>query len=103
VVRLTEFAVQLPQQMLAAGTYRFVVANGGTLNHALEIIGPSGMYQRTETLSPGHFADLTVTLPPGDYKFFCPVSNHQEQGMGITMTVGGDGNDSALPPVSGGH
>lgn len=88
-VQLNEFTIQLPQQSLRPGTYTFVASNDGQLPHALEIEGPGGLEQATETLSAGQSADLTVTLQPGSYKLYCPVGNHDEQGMNTTINVTG--------------
>lgn len=88
-VQLTEFEIQLPQQSFPAGTYTFVTSNDGTLPHALEIEGPGGLEEATDTLSGGQSADLTVTLQPGDYKLYCPVGNHDARGMNTTITVSG--------------
>jgi uncharacterized cupredoxin-like copper-binding protein len=87
-VQLTEMRVELPQQTFAPGTYTFVATNEGRLPHALEIEG-GGLEQATDTLSGGQSADLTVTLQPGTYKLYCPVHNHDEQGMHTTITVYG--------------
>lgn len=88
-VQLNEFKIQLPQQAFGPGTYTFVASNDGKLPHALEIEGPGGLEQATDTLSAGQSADLTVTLQPGTYKLYCPVGNHDEQGMNTTITVSG--------------
>lgn len=87
-VRLTEMRVELPKQRFAPGTYSFVASNEGRLPHALAIEG-NGLKAATDTLSSGQSADLTVTLQPGAYKLYCPVGNHDEQGMHSTITVSG--------------
>ncbi|WP_199178082.1 plastocyanin/azurin family copper-binding protein [Mycobacterium hubeiense] len=85
---MNEFTIQLPQQNFRPGTYTFVASNEGQAPHALEIEGP-GLEQATDTLTAGQSADLTVTLQPGSYKVYCPVGNHDEQGMNTTITVSG--------------
>ncbi|AEV73328.1 putative copper-binding protein [Mycolicibacterium rhodesiae NBB3] len=87
-VQLNEFTIQLPQQNFRPGTYTFAASNEGQAPHALEIEGP-GLEQATDTLSAGQSADLTVTLQPGSYKVYCPVGNHDEQGMNTTINVSG--------------
>jgi plastocyanin len=86
-VQMNEFTIQLPQQDFRPGTYTFVASNEGKLPHALEIEGPGGLEQATDTLSAGQTADLTVMLQPGSYKVYCPVGNHDEQGMNTTINV----------------
>ncbi len=87
--QMNEFTIELAQQDFRPGTYTFVARNEGQLPHALEIEGPGGLDQATDTLSAGQSADLTVTLQPGTYKVYCPVGNHDEQGMNTTITVSG--------------
>jgi uncharacterized cupredoxin-like copper-binding protein len=36
---------------------------------------------RTPALAPGERATLTVQLPPGTYKWYCPIGDHQRRGM----------------------
>ncbi len=38
-------------------------------------------------VDPGATAEVTVNLPPGEYKFHCPVPGHTEAGMVGTLTV----------------
>ena len=86
--KLTEFRIELSQQNFAPGTYTFAAKNDGSLPHALEIEGPGGVEEATGTLYFGQSADLTVSLhQPGSYKVYCPVGNHEQQGMTTTIMV----------------
>lgn len=86
--RLTEYTIELSQQSFKPGTYTFAASNEGIAPHALEIEGPGGVEEATDTLSGGQSADLTVSLQrPGSYKVYCPVGNHEQQGMATTITV----------------
>lgn len=86
--KLTEFSIELSQQDLAPGTYTFAAKNDGSLPHVLEIEGPGGVEEATGTLYFGQSADLTVSLrQPGSYKVYCPVGDHERQGMTTTITV----------------
>jgi uncharacterized cupredoxin-like copper-binding protein len=87
-VTMNEFSFVLPQQDLAAGTYTFVLENGGNAPHAMAIKGPgiSGE-QQSETIGGGKTTRFTVTLQPGRYEVWCPVGNHRAQGMETTLAV----------------
>lgn len=90
MVSMTDFKLAFSLPNLAAGTYTFTAVNQGKAPHALEVNGPGVQNQRTPgNLQPGQSADLTVTLQPGTYEFFCPVDSHKERGMDVFMTVGG--------------
>lgn len=104
-VTLTEFAVGVPQRAFAPGTYTFTARNQGQTIHALEIVGPGGLDERTTTFRGGQSEDLTVTLQPGSYELLCPVGNHRQQGMTTTITVGGDSTAGSSPqqPTAGGY
>lgn len=63
-----------------AGVIAFVATNDGLVRHALAVDGPAGQV-RTAALAPGERATLTVQLPPGTYKWYCPIGDHQRRGM----------------------
>jgi uncharacterized cupredoxin-like copper-binding protein len=58
----------------------FAATNDGLVRHALAVDGPAGQV-RTPALAPGERATLTVQLPPGTYKWYCPLGDHQRRGM----------------------
>ncbi len=70
-----------------AGSATIEVKNDGGTEHALEIEGNGLEEQRTDTLSPGDSATLTVDLKPGKYTIYCPIGNHRALGMKGTITV----------------
>lgn len=82
----TEFEITLSETSFTPGTYTFVVENAGSTDHALEVEG-QGLEEETETIAPGSSAELTVTLEAGTYELYCPVGNHQDQGMTIDIDV----------------
>jgi uncharacterized cupredoxin-like copper-binding protein len=63
-----------------AGLIAFAATNDGLVRHALAVDGPAGQV-RTAALAPGERATLTVQLPPGTYKWYCPIGDHQRRGM----------------------
>ena len=87
-MKMSEFALDMPVQTFAPGTYSFVASNVGHTLHALEINGPGVSDQRTQGVQAGQSATLTVTLQPGSYEIYCPVANHKAMGMDTHITVG---------------
>jgi uncharacterized cupredoxin-like copper-binding protein len=85
-VRLVDHKIEMPQQ-LAAGKTAFIVTNGGSAKHNFEIEG-QGMEKKFLTnVGPNETKTLHVDLKPGSYKVFCPVSDHEEHGMKMELTV----------------
>lgn len=102
-VSMTDFKLAFSRQDLAPGTYTFTAVNQGKAPHALEVNGPGVQNQRTPgNLQAGQSADLTVTLQPGTYEFFCPVDSHKERGMDVFITVGGAQAPAPAPASAGG-
>jgi plastocyanin len=60
--------------------------NPSEVPHAVEVEG-NGVEEVSETVT-GSRAKLTVDLKAGEYEFYCPVGNHEQQGMKGTLTVG---------------
>jgi uncharacterized cupredoxin-like copper-binding protein len=68
-----------------AGAVTFTFTNASQTPHAFEITG-HGVDQATDVITASH-ANLTATLKPGKYTFFCPVPGHRQAGMQGTLTV----------------
>ncbi|MCZ2805577.1 cupredoxin domain-containing protein [Modestobacter sp. VKM Ac-2983] len=85
---LVDFAVELPDQELEAGSYTIEVANDGSASHDLVIEDAAGSeVAASEILSPGQSGTIEVDLAPGEYVFYCSVGNHRGMGMELTVTV----------------
>jgi uncharacterized cupredoxin-like copper-binding protein len=93
VISETEFKLDPSSVKLdKPGTYVFEAKNNGSVEHALEIEG-QGVEEETSTLGPGEEAEVRVTLTKaGSYEMYCPISNHRDQGMEGTVTLGGGGS-----------
>ena len=63
-----------------AGIIAFEATNDGLARHALAVDGPAGPV-RTPPLRRGERATLAVRLPPGTYRWYCPVGDHAQRGM----------------------
>ncbi|MER7011725.1 hypothetical protein ABT324_09890 [Saccharopolyspora sp. NPDC000359] len=86
-VRMVEYQLEQPA-WLPPGRYTFHAINAGRAPHALEISGPGVGGARTPVVQPGGAADVTVTLAPGVYDFWCPVGHHRQDGMQLYVRVG---------------
>jgi hypothetical protein len=80
-VSLVEYALDDADPRLPrAGDIAFEATNDGLLRHALAVDGPAGQV-RTRSLPPGERATIVVRLPPGIYKWYCPIGDHERRGM----------------------
>jgi glucose/arabinose dehydrogenase/uncharacterized cupredoxin-like copper-binding protein len=85
-VSLVDGAIQMPDSLLAGPT-SFVVTNNGGMEHNFAIEG-QGIEQVFETnLPPGEIRTMEIDLPVGEYRVYCPVADHAQQGMELTLTV----------------
>ena len=82
MVKETEFKIAMPST-LSAGKYTFDVEDDGKLPHDLAIKGGA----KTKLIQPSGKAELSVTLKPGKYHFYCTVPGHEQAGMKIDVTV----------------
>lgn len=80
-VSLVDYHLDVSQPRLPrSGRIAIEVTNNGVMRHALALDGPSGLI-RTRTLVPGERATLSVTLPQGTYRWYCPIADHERRGM----------------------
>jgi plastocyanin len=68
-----------------AGEVSIELVNESSVPHAIEVEG-NGVEEESETVT-GANTTLTVELEPGEYELYCPVGDHQAQGMDGTLTV----------------
>ena len=85
-VSLTEFAIEM-EVSLMAGITTFIVSNDGSMEHNFALIGESLDTRFDENLAPGETLTLTTALEPGTYDIFCPVADHESQGMQLSIQV----------------
>lgn len=80
-------ALAFNKSSLRAKPGRVVIAfdNPSQVPHAVEVEG-NGVEEETETVTDGS-ARLAADLDAGEYKFYCPVGNHEQAGMVGTLTV----------------
>jgi uncharacterized cupredoxin-like copper-binding protein len=85
-VALSEYVIDMPTSVPAGQTV-FEVTNAGTEEHSFEIHGQGVDAELVRDLQPGETLTLEVTLEPGVYEIFCPVSDHASEGMRLDLTV----------------
>ena len=54
--------------------------------HGIAVEG-SGVDKDGQIVSPGSKSTIIVTLKPGTYEYYCPVSSHKAAGMKGTLVV----------------
>ena len=79
-VSLTGYRRPPTVRVARRGVVAFEATNDGQVPHALAIVGPAGQ-ARTQVLKPGERTTVEVRLPPGTYKWYCPVADHERRGM----------------------
>ena len=96
-VTLTEWKVELGRDTVPAGSVTFRLSNKGTITHGFYVRG-EGVNKGSRELSAGESASLTLTLKPGTYEVFCPMSenSHKLAGMATTLVV----TEGARPAAS---
>ncbi len=87
-VTLTEWKIDMAKDTIAAGPVNFRLTNKGTITH--------GFYVKSDTfgkgareMAAGESASLQVTLKPGTYELYCPMSDnsHKMAGMSRKLVV----------------
>lgn len=79
-VSLADFRLPRGVRLRRGGLIAFEATNDGQALHALAVVGPAGE-ARTQTLRPGERTTVSVRLPPGTYKWYCPIGDHERRGM----------------------
>jgi uncharacterized cupredoxin-like copper-binding protein len=80
-VSLTEYRLSPSNPRLArAGSIAFTATNDGQVRHALRVDGPADQVT-SDILAPGERGTIVVKLPPGTYKWYCPIADHEQRGM----------------------
>lgn len=80
-VSLSEYRLDPANPRVAhAGVIAFTATNDGESRHALRVDGPTGEVS-TRALGPGQQATIAARLPPGIYKWYCPIDDDERLGM----------------------
>ena len=85
-IALSEYKMKPDKIRAKPGAVTFVLSNVGRFAHDFHIEGP-GVDAYAAKFSPGRTVHLEVTLQEGEYKISCPLSNHDQRGMNITLVA----------------
>ncbi|MDX1545889.1 MAG: cupredoxin domain-containing protein [Rhodothermales bacterium] len=89
-VALTDFEIAMPS-LLPPGPTVFRVTNASENSaHNFEIENDAMEKVFEANLEPGATEVLRVDLQPGTYEVYCPVGDHEQRGMELTLTVRDD-------------
>ena len=89
-VVLAEFTFTPDRMVVAAGRDTFALQNTGQFPHNVHIEGNGvSVDVSPNPVAGGDSFTGAVTLAPGTYDVWCPISNHRERGMVGTLTVAG--------------
>jgi plastocyanin len=69
----------------SAGEVTIELVNDSGMPHNVEVEG-NGVEEVSDTISEGS-TELTLTLEPGEYEYYCAIPGHREGGMEGTLTV----------------
>lgn len=97
-VTLSEWKIGLSRDTVQAGAVTFEVKNTGQMTHALTVRG-DGVDKGTREIPARQAGSLTVTLKPGTYEVYCPMSeeSHKMAGMARKLVVTA-ADKPAVPP-----
>ena len=69
-----------------AGKVTITLDNPSDIPHAIEVEG-NGIEEEGKIVQKGGTSTVTVDLKAGTYEYYCPVGNHEEEGMKGELTV----------------
>jgi plastocyanin len=81
-----ELAFEKDQLTAPAGEITLVMENPASVEHNIAVKG-DGIDEKGPVVGEGGTSELTVTLQPGEYEFYCSVPGHEAAGMEGTLTV----------------
>jgi plastocyanin len=85
-ITLSEWKVEMASDTMTAGPVTFQIKNEGNMNHAFYVLG-EGVAKGTQEIAAKQSATLRLTLKPGSYEFYCPMSDQSHKMAGMTRKV----------------
>jgi plastocyanin len=92
-VTATDFRFDPAELRADGGEVAVALTNDGGAPHALAIRG-HGVDESSDVIDGGDSTELTTSVEDGTYEIYCPVDDHEAQGMVGTLTVGSGGDGS---------
>jgi uncharacterized cupredoxin-like copper-binding protein len=96
-VTLSEWKIELSRDTVRAGAVAFRLNNTGQITHGFHVRGDS-VDKGAREIPPGQLGSLTVTLKPGTYEVFCPMSEGSHKQAGMTRKLVVTPADKPAPP-----
>ena len=96
-VTLSEWKVELARDTVPAGPVTFRLSNKGTITHGFYVRG-EGVAKGSRDIPAGESASLTVTLKPGTYEVYCPMSDNSHKAAGMVRKLTVTGATTPAPP-----
>ena len=87
-VTLSEWKIEMSRDTVRAGAVTFRLNNAGQVTHGFHVRGDS-VDKGSREVPPRQAESLTLTLKPGTYEVFCPMSegSHKMAGMSRKLVV----------------
>ncbi|MBM4193379.1 MAG: hypothetical protein FJ202_03230 [Gemmatimonadetes bacterium] len=82
-ITLNEWKILSKKDTVKAGRVTFQIKNTGSMAHALRITG-EGVDKATVDIARNGGGSLVVTLKPGTYELWCPLSDDTHKVAGMT-------------------
>ena len=96
-VTLSEWKVELGRDTVPAGPVIFRLSNKGTITHGFYVRG-EGVAKGARELPAGESGSLAVTLKPGTYEVYCPMSDNSHKLAGMVKKLVVTGGAAPAPP-----
>jgi plastocyanin len=81
-----DLAFQKDELTAPAGVVTLVMENPASIEHNIAVKG-NGIDEKGPVVGEGGTSEISVTLEPGEYTFYCSVPGHEAAGMEGTLTV----------------
>lgn len=85
-VTLSEWKIEMARDTLPAGSVTFRLNNKGTVAHGFYVRG-EGIAKGARELPAGESESFTVTLKPGTYEVYCPMSDNSHKLAGMVKKL----------------
>ena len=95
-VTLSEWKVELGRDTVPAGPVIFRLSNKGTITHGFYVRG-EGVAKGARELPAGESGSLTLTLKPGTYEVYCPMSDNSHKLAGMVKKLVVTGGTTPAP------
>lgn len=87
LVMLNDNSIAVQQQAIPPGPAVLTVENRGTEPHNLFVEGPGVSRAAASPIAEKASATVDVTFSAGKYVFYCPLSDHRQNGEQVEVTI----------------